>query len=311
LIVTAHDRNCDMRIDGGLDPSLTWNIGKDISQVLEFPFMVNAFRAGFIVAVLAGLIGWFVVLRGQAFVGHTLAVVGFPGAAGALLIGINPTVGIFACAMIVAALIGGAPNADSSGYSEESAVTGTVQAFALACGFLFVSLHGGFFGGVNALLFGSFLGITAGQVKLILAVALAAILVLSIIARPLFFSSVDPDVAETRGVPVRGLSITFLVLLGVTATEISKITGSLLVFVLLVVPAATARLWTIKPLMGLAVTVSSAIFTTWFSLCVAYYFSGLPIGFVLASVAFTGYVASNVGYRLRKSNNIKRMRSVA
>ena len=89
----------------GLDPQLTWNLVQDVRQVLEFPFMVNAFRAGTIVAVLSGLVGWFMVLRKQTFAGHTLAVVGFPGAAGAVLVGISATYGLFAFAVTAALLI--------------------------------------------------------------------------------------------------------------------------------------------------------------------------------------------------------------
>jgi zinc/manganese transport system permease protein len=283
---------------GGLDPQLTWNLIEDIRQALEFPFMVNAFRAGAIVAVLSGLVGWFMVLRRQSFAGHTLAVVGFPGAAGAVLIGISATYGLFAFALVAALIIGMVPSAGGRGYSEESAVTGTVQAFALACGFLFVSLYGGFLSGANALLFGSFLGITADQVDLLLVVAGIAAAVLAIIARPLLFASIDPDVAQARGVPVRGLSITFLMLLGAAAAEVSQITGTLLVFALLVVPAATAQAWTIRPALSLLLTVLIGVTVTWLSLLVAYY-SPYPIGFFLTSFAFAAYLLAAGWRRVR------------
>jgi zinc/manganese transport system permease protein len=281
---------------GSLDPRLTWNLIEDVRQVLVFPFMVNAFRAGAIVAVLSALVGWFMVLRRQSFAGHTLAVVGFPGAAGAILIGVSASYGLFAFALVAALLIGLVPSAGGRGYSEESAVTGTIQAFALACGFLFVNLYGGFLGGANALLFGSFLGITSGQVQLLLVVALIAIAVLVIIARPLLFASVDPDVAMARGVPVRGLSVTFLLLLGAAAAEVSQITGNLLVFALLVVPAATAQAWTSRPVTSLVLTAALGLTVTWISLLVAYY-SPYPIGFFLTTFAFAGYLLS-AGWRL-------------
>ncbi len=287
---------------GTLDPQLTWDLKQNISQVLEFPFMVNAFRAGLIVAVLSGLVGWFMVLRRQTFAGHTLAVVGFPGAAGAILIGVSATYGLFTFALVAAVLIAAVPTAGAhSGraHSAESAVTGTIQAFALACGFLFVSLYGGFLNGANALLFGSFLGITAAQVQILLVVAVAAVAVLAVIARPLMFASVDPDVATARGVPVRVLSVTFLVLLGATAAEVSQITGTLLVFALLVVPAATAQTWTVRPAGSVALTVLLAVTVTWTSLFVAYYFATFPIGFFLTSFAFASYLAATMSRRLR------------
>ncbi|MGH3808965.1 MAG: metal ABC transporter permease, partial [Pseudonocardiaceae bacterium] len=143
----------------------------ELAQMWSYPFMVNAFRAGTIVAVLAGAMGWFMVLRRQSFAGHTLSVIGFPGAAGAVLIGVAASYGYFAFCVAGALVIAALPQAGRGGYPEESAVTGTVQAFALACGFLFVSLYKGFLNGINALLFGNFLGITTGQVTLLGVVA--------------------------------------------------------------------------------------------------------------------------------------------
>lgn len=276
---------------GNLNPQLTWNIALDIRQVLQFPFMVNAFRAGAIVAVLAGFVGWFMVLRRQSFAGHTLAVVGFPGAAGAVLIGVSATYGLFAFAIVAAVLIALVPNARGRGYSEESAVTGTVQAFALACGFLFVTLYGGFLDGVNALLFGSFLGISSQQVTVLLIVAMIAISILALIARPLLFASIDPDVAAAVGVPTRMLSIVFLILLGLTAAEVAQVTGTLLVFALMVVPAAAAQAWTATPLLSVTLTVVVGLVVTWVSLFIAYYTS-YPIGFLITSIAFVVYLGA-------------------
>src|SRR5262249_9615916 len=132
-------------------------------------------------------------------------------------------------------------------HGHESAATGTIQAFALACGFLFIALYKGFLNGVNALLFGTFLGITNDQVVVLLIVTAVVLAVLAGIGRPLLFATVDPDVAAARGVPVRVLSVAFLVLLGAATAEASQITGILLVFALLVMPAATAQLLVARP----------------------------------------------------------------
>jgi zinc/manganese transport system permease protein len=281
------------------EPQLSWNLVTDVRQVLEYPFMVNAFRAGAVVAVLAGAVGWFMVLRRQSFAGHTFALVGFPGAAGAVLIGVSATYGLFVFAVVAALVIALLPVSSGRGYSEESAVTGTVQAFALACGYLFVSLYGGFLSGANALLFGSFLGITQQQVLVLLAVAVVALAVLAVLARPLLFASVDPDVAAARGVPVRGLSTAFLVLLALAAAEVSQITGALLVFALLVVPAATAQAWTPRPVASLVMTLVLGLAVTWVSLFVAYY-SPYPIGFFLTSIAFAVYLTAGGWRRLHE-----------
>jgi zinc/manganese transport system permease protein len=272
----------------------SWNLIADIQQMCSFPFMVNAFRAGGIIAVAAGAIGWFMVLRRQSFAGHTLSVVGFPGAAGATLLGVSATYGYFAFCLAAALVIAALPRAGQGGYSQESAVTGTIQAFALACGFLFVALYKGFLGGINALLFGSFLGITSSQVLLLLAVALVGLAVLAVIGRPLFFASIDPDVAAANRVPVRALSVAFLVLLGLAAAEASQITGTLLVFALLVMPAATAQVLTARPAASLALTVLIGLVITWLGLAVAYY-SPYPIGFFVTTFGFAAYVLAQVG----------------
>jgi zinc/manganese transport system permease protein len=276
---------------------LTWNIIQDVRQLFEFHFMVNAFRAGTVVAVAAGLLGWFMVLRAQSFAGHTLAVAGFPGAAGATLVGLNPAWGFFAFCGAGAAIIAAVPRAragtQGAGFSEESAAIGTVQAVALALGFLFVSLYHGFLSGINALLFGTFLGITDAQVGALVAVAAVIVLALAIGGRQLLFASVDPDVAEARGVPVVALGVAFLLLLGFAAAEASQITGSLLVFALLVIPAATAQRLTARPAVSITLSVILAVAVTWLGLAAAYY-SSYPIGFFVTTFGFAAFTVAQI-----------------
>jgi zinc/manganese transport system permease protein len=279
------------------DPQLTWDLVADVRQLFEFPFMVNAFRAGTVVAIVAALIGWFMVLRRQTFAGHTLAVVGFPGASGAVLVGLSASIGYFAFCIAAALVIAALPQRQRSGNSEETAVIGTVQAFGLGTGFLFVSLYKGNLNGVSALLFGSFLGITTTQVLTLAAVGLVAVMVLALLARPLLFASIDPDVAAARGVPVRALGTGFLLLLGIAAAETSQITGSLLVFALLVLPAATAQTLTTRPGRSVALTVGIGLAVTWFGLGVAYY-TPYPIGFWVTTLAFGAYVLARVARAL-------------
>ncbi|HEX4539151.1 MAG TPA: metal ABC transporter permease [Acidimicrobiales bacterium] len=273
----------------------SWNPASDVSQLFTYPFMVNALLAGTIVAVTAAVVGWFMVLRRQTFAGHTLAVIAFPGAAGATLIGVAASLGYFAFAVGGALIVAAVPGSGTSrrGFTEESAVIGTLQAFALAAGFLFVALYKGFLNGVNALLFGTFLGITTAQVWTLFVVGIAALAVLGLIGRPLLFATVDPDVAAARGVRVRLLSVVFLVVLGVAVAEASQITGSLLVFALLVMPAATAQRFTVRPVLGLALSVLIALIVTWLGLVVSYY-SPYPMGFYLTSFAFGLYLVSFV-----------------
>jgi zinc/manganese transport system permease protein len=273
---------------------LSWNIADDVRQMLAFHFMVNALRAGTIVAVVAGTIGYFMVLRRQSFAGHTLAVIGFPGAAGAIWLGVNVGLGYFgfciAGALVISALSrNGRANAGLGGYTEESAVIGTVQAFALACGFLFVSLYKGFLSGLNSLLFGSIIGVTDTQLVTLLVAGLGCLAALAVFGRRLLFASVDPDVAQARGIPVRLVNAAFLVLLGIAAAGTSQVTGSLLVFALLVAPAATAVRLTARPAAGLALSVVLAVAVTWVGEGIAF-FSPYPIGFWVTSLAFGSFL---------------------
>jgi zinc/manganese transport system permease protein len=272
---------------------VSWNLRDDMRQLFAFHFMVTAFCAGTIVAVLAGAIGWFMVLRRQSFAGHTLAMVSFPGAAGAIWLGVSATTGYFTACVAAALVIAMVPRpATSRSYTEESAVIGTVQAFALACGALFVSLYGGFLNSLTGLLFGTFLGISDRQVLTLLVVAIAVLIALGAIARPLFFVTIDSDIAEARGLPLRLLSVVFLVLLGCAAAEVSQITGALLVFALLVMPAASAQQLTPRPGLSFALTIVLAVVITWTGLTVAY-FSIYPVGFFVTTFGMAVFVAAS------------------
>lgn len=279
-----------------MNDTFSWNLLADLQTLWSYPFMVNAFRAGTVIALLAGVLGWFMVLRQQTFAGHTVSVAAFPGAAGATLIGVSAAYGYFAfciaAAMVIAAVRQGRQGSARQ-LGHESALTGIVQAFALSCGLLFVALFKGFLNGTTALLFGSFLGITDGQVVLLAAVAAVALAILAVIGRPLLFASTDPDVAAARGVPVRALSVAFLVLLGAAVAEAAQITGALLVFALLVMPAATAQRLTARPVTGLVISVILGWLVTWAALIAAYY-SPYPIGFYVTTFAFAAYVASHL-----------------
>jgi zinc/manganese transport system permease protein len=279
-----------------MDAHLHWNLIQDITQLFDYPFMVNAFRAGTIVAVTSAVVGWFMVLRRQTFAGHTLAVVGFPGATGAALLGISVTYGFFVFC-IAAALIIAVFSETGQGHAAAGAVIGTVQAFALATGFLFVALSPSNVSGAQALLFGSFIGITDGEVVQLLIGAVVVLVAIGFMGRPLLFASVDPEVASARGVRVGVLAVVFLLVLGVSAAEASLIAGSLLVFALLVLPAATAEVLVARPALSLAIAVVIGLVVTWLSLAMSYY-NDYPIGFHITSLAFGAYVLAQAWRRL-------------
>jgi zinc/manganese transport system permease protein len=282
------------------EPHLTWNLAHDVSEVLEYHFMVNALLAGSVVAVMAGLLGWLMVLRRETFAGHTLSMMAFPGAAGAALIGVPAMWGYFVFCVAGGLSIGRLSGGARRSWSEQSATIGAVQASALGLGFLFVSLYGGVLGDLDNLLFGTFLGISDGQVLVLLAVGVVAVAALAVLRRPLLFASVDADVASARGVPVRALGIAFLVLLGLAVAATSQVTGVLLVFALLVMPAASAQALTARPVLSLALTVAIGLLVVWLGLGIAY-FSIYPAGFFVTTISFAIYVAVQAGAWARSS----------
>jgi zinc/manganese transport system permease protein len=284
------------------NPSLSPNPIADLRQLLTFPFMVNALAAGTIVAVLAAVVGWYVVLRRQTFASHTLSVMAFPGATGASLAGLPTALGYYLACTIAALAIGRAGRGGRDGrrgYGSETAAIGTVQTVGLAAGFLFLSLNQSVLAGPDSLLFGTFLGITHSQVLILLAVALASLAAMSVLARPLLFASVDPEVARASGIPVALLDAAFLLVLGLAIAAVSQLTGALLVFALLVAPPASAQLITMRPIAGLVLSVGFALAVVWLALAIAY-FSIYPIGFYVTTLAFGLYVGVRAQRALRR-----------
>jgi zinc/manganese transport system permease protein len=269
---------------------LSWDFVADLQLLLQFHFMQNALAAGTVVAILAGASGYFVVLRGQSFVAHMLSQVGFPGAAAAVLVGVSPVIGLLAFCGIAAAGIGWAGPRLGAGSRAESAAVGSVLAFSLGLGLLFFRLYGGSAQGVYSFLFGTILGITDQDVQLTVAVAVIALATLVFITRPLIFASIDPDVADARGVPVRAVGIAFLIVLALSVAITVQIVGTLLIFALLVAPAASALQLTARPGPALALSVAISLAVTWIGLAIAY-FTDLPVGFAVTTLAFLPYLA--------------------
>jgi zinc/manganese transport system permease protein len=265
--------------------------------MFSYPFMVNAYEAGTIVAVMAGVAGWFMVLRRQSFAGHTIAVMAFPGASGAALLGVPSALGYYMACGVAALTIGRAGGSRSRGRRSESATVGVVQVSGLALGFLFLSLYSGVLEQLETLLFGTFLGIDRNQVVTLLVVAIVVLAVLAVIGRPLLLASLDPELARARGVPVRALDVIFLLVLGLAVAATSQITGALLVFALLVAPAAAAQTLTSRPGLSLLLSVVLALLVIWVGLWISY-FSIYPLGFFVTSLAFGLYVLAQLLRRL-------------
>jgi zinc/manganese transport system permease protein len=244
--------------------------------------------------------GWYVVLRRQAFAGHTLSVMAFPGATGAALLGIPTSLGYYLSCGVAALLMRGTGRARAASRSAETAAVGTIQAAGLAAGYLFLSLNQQLLTGTETLLFGTFLGVSRSQVLVLLAVAAGALLAVAVCARPLLLATLDREVARAGGLPVAALDLGFLLILAAAVATTSQITGALLVFALLIAPPAAAQQVTMRPLRSLALSVVFALLVMWLGLGVAY-FSPYPVGFWTTTFAFGLYLLAAGGRRLARA----------
>jgi zinc/manganese transport system permease protein len=275
------------------NPPLRLDLIADLRELVQFPFMVHALEAGTIVAVFAAAVGWYMVLRRQSFAGHTLSLMAFPGATGAALIGLPVSLGYYLACGVAALAMGQTVRASTRGFGSETAVIGTVQTVGLAAGYLFLSLNSAILSGTETLLFGTFLGVTQGQVLTLLVIGVVGLALLAAGARPLLFSTVDRELAHASGIPVATLDVLFLLLLALAVAATSQITGVLLVFAVLVAPPAAAQQLTSRPLAGLLLGILFALLVVWLGLAAAY-FSPWPVGFYTTTFAFAVYVIARL-----------------
>jgi zinc/manganese transport system permease protein len=255
--------------------------------MFQYDFMLNAFAAAGIVAVVAGAVGYFLVLRAQTFAGHALGHIGFTGATGAILLGIAPLWGLLA--VTLAAGIG-------MGFLGErlagrDVAIGVVLAFALGCGLLFLHFFTSGAAQATALLFGNVLGVDRATVWTLLGLAIVCLVGLAVIARPLLFASLQPELAEARGVNLRLVSVLFMALVALATAESVQIVGILLVFALMVGPAAAAQRLTTRLGPGIALAVALAVAEAWLGLVAAFY-TDWPTSFWITSIGAGIYLAS-------------------
>jgi zinc/manganese transport system permease protein len=265
--------------------SFSWNLLSDLGQMLSFEFMRNAFEAGAMVSIVAGLVGYFVVLRRTAFAAHALSHVGFAGAAGAAVISLSPVWGLLVFCLGGAGVMG----ALGQRLRERDTVIGIVLAFMLGLGVLFISLYTGYATEAYSILFGEVLGISSGNLVLTAIIGAITLLLLAAMYRPLLFASVDEEVAEARGVPTRALSIGFMVTLALAVAVSVQVVGVLLIFSLLVTPAAVADRLTSRPATAMLVSVMTALACTMVGLAIAFYVTA-PVSFFITSLAFGTYL---------------------
>jgi zinc/manganese transport system permease protein len=265
--------------------TLNLNLISDLQGMLHYQFMQHAFEAGTVVALIAGVTGYFVVLRRSAFTAHAFSEIGFAGAAGALLLNIPPIAGLVLGSSLgglaIAALGRRATNRDTQ--------IGIVLAFTLGLGLLFISLYTGYATEAYSILFGEILGISFAQVQLTLLAGVVIIGAIGLIYRPLLFASLDEDVAEAKGMPMLFIGTVFMLLVAVAVSFSVQVTGVLLIFSLMVTPAATAQYLSRRPATAITISVAIALGATWVGLFVAFY-TPYPVSFFITGIVFGLYM---------------------
>jgi zinc/manganese transport system permease protein len=272
----------------------TWNVLADVQQIFQYEFMQNAFIAGTVVAILAGVVGYFVVLRRVAFACEAIAHGGFAGATGAAVLGQDVFLGLVGFTSVTGAFMGWMGDRLRG---RDIAIGGTL-AFSLALGLLFLSVSTRFSGLVVNILFGSILSIALSDVRFVATLATLALLIVGFMYRPLLFASVDAEIADARGVPVRGLSIAFMVLLAITVSASIHVVGVLLIFALLILPAAAAQQLTAQPGRAILLAVVLAVFFVWAGLVLGFYLP-YPPSFFITALAFLTWAGLRLGHGLR------------
>jgi zinc/manganese transport system permease protein len=258
----------------------------DLQQMLQYQFMQHAFEAGTIVAIVAGIVGYFVVLRRSSFAAHALSHIGFSGAAAAVLIGVSPVYGL-----LLFTSVGGLGIAALGRRAAQRDVQiGTVLAFMLGLGVLFISLYTGYATEAYSILFGEILGISLSDVLLTLVAGVIILVLVAAVYRPLLFASLDEDVAEAKGMPVLFLGIIFMLLVAVATSFAVQVVGVLLIFSLMVTPAATAQQLAKKPRQVIIISVVIALIATWLGLFIAFY-EPYPVSFFITTIVFALYLA--------------------
>jgi zinc/manganese transport system permease protein len=255
-----------------------------ITDMLAYEFMINAFAAAGIVAVVSGLVGYFLVMRGQTFAGHALSHIGFAGATGAGLIGLAPLWGLLGFTLAAGIVMG----ALSERISNRDIAIGVVLSLALGFGLLFLHYYTSFATQATAILFGNVLAVDHTMIMTLAALGTVTLAALAAIMRPLIFSSLQPELAEAKGVPLRFVSIAFLALVAIAVSACAQIVGVLLVFTLMVGPPAAAQRVTTGLWSGLFVSAGLALADAWLGLTMAFY-TDWPVSFCIACLSAIGY----------------------
>ena len=256
-------------------------------MIFDYDFMIDAFAASGIVALVAGAVGFFLVLRGQTFAGHALSHVGFAGATGAVLVGLPPLAGLTGFTLLAGIGIG----LLGDRLSGRDVAIGMVLSLALGFGLLFLHFYTSFAGQATAVLFGNVLAAGTDTLWTLAALGAVCLAGLAAISRPLIFASLQPEIAEAKGVSPRLIAVLFLAIVAIAVAESSQIVGVLLVFTLMVGPAAAAQRLTSRLWLGVVLSVLLALIDAWGGLTLAFY-TDWPTSFWITAVSGLVYFAA-------------------
>jgi zinc/manganese transport system permease protein len=246
-------------------------------------FMVNAWEASTIVAVVAGVVGFFIVLRGSAFAAHALPNGAFAGAAGASLIGVNVIVGLGVFAFLGALTIGALGRR-----ARQDVATALAIVMMLGLGALFLAMTTEYAPEIYSLLFGEVLGVGSNELLPTAAIGLVCIGTVFALYRPLLLSSVMPDAAEAGGIRTGRMDLAFLIVIALATTMAVPVVGSLLIFSLLIGPSASARSFSNQPGRAMGLSVVFALGIVWAAIAFSY-LSNLPVGFFVGALSASAY----------------------
>jgi zinc/manganese transport system permease protein len=249
------------------------------------PFMVNAWVVASIVGVVAGVVGFFVVLRGSAFAAHAIPNGAFAGAAGANLVGLSPLLGLAVFSLVAALGIGSLGRR-----GRHDVATALALVMMLALGALFLSRSTEYEPAIYSLLFGEVLGVNAAEIGPVALLGLACLATIAVLYRPLMLSSVVPDIAEAKGVGSHRMGTAFLIVIALATAMTVPVVGALLIFSLMIGPPAAARSLTARPSAAVVISVVLALVTVWAAIAGAY-LTNWPVGFYVGVLGALCYAA--------------------
>lgn len=258
-------------------------------DLFSYEFMRYAFISGTFAAILSGVVGYFVIARNLSFAAHALGHIGFAGASGALLLHVSPIIGQLFLSLIAAIGMGTLGNR----ITKNDMIIGIILSFCLGLGTLFLHFYGGYAGQAMIILFGNLFGVSYNDLILITLLTILCLLALSVITRKLLFASIEPELAEAKGLSLSFVSVGFVIIMATAVTLASQVVGVILVFTLIIGPAAIAIQWTERFWTGMSLSITLAILTVWISLVLSY-LSDWPISFWISALVFVLYLLSSL-----------------